>query len=405
MVTISAIVISLIVITIMLLAIKFNSIFRNPRIKIHKENRPLANEAFRIIHTGFVDRLEVSFVKNSELYASEDHFVYKSSDMGMTFRCLGHFNKVNPSFIKKIKDKIARNPVVRRIRKTRGTPNIVVLNSGTIIIIYDHIYRSDDNGKSFHPVFTVPKEYYGPLTHGYTICKNGNIYFGEYNCNKRPHIIKVLKGSDDGRNWSVCFTFEKGKIFHIHSITYDEFRDRLWICTGDRDNESYLFYTDNDFKNLSLLGGGDQDWRICSLIITKDFLYWCSDNDVSGSSICRWSFENRLREKLIFIGKPSYHSTCLKDGTLVFSTTYEPDSQYTKNFNPKPSTEIWISKNGIDWFKIIDLDYKESVTPYGKSRPQIVFPAGDHSAICLFFTPWHTKQNMFSIQRYFIEWK
>jgi hypothetical protein len=154
-----------------------------------------------------------------------------------------------------------------------------------------------------------------------------------------------------------------------------------------------------------LLGGGDQDWRICSLLITEKYLYWCSDNDVSGSSICRWSFEKKQREKIKFIGKPSYHSTKLKDGHLVFSTTYEPSSDYTQHHNPKPSTEIWISKNGLDWFNIIDLDYKESITRYGKSRAQIIFPAGDDSATHLFFTPWSTTKDSFSIQRYFIKWK
>ena len=338
----------------------YQSIARIPKLESMNNTIFSANNLVSVINTGFIDRLEVCYLKNDNLYVSEDHFIYRSDDMGVTFNCLGHFDKVNPTIIGRLKDKVGRNRFVRAIRRCMGVHNVLVLNSGTIIIIYDHIYRSVDGGKSFHPVFNFNQGYIAPLLHGATIDKDDNIYFGEYNCGERPHEIRIFKGSNNGENWSICFIFERGKIFHVHSITYDCYRNRLWICTGDLNHESYLFYTDDDFSHLHLLGGGDQDWRICSLIITKEYLYWCSDNDISGSNICRWNFKNKQREKIKHIGKPSYYSTMLNDDTLVFSTTYEPNSTYTNDFNPKPSTEIWVSKNGLDWFKIIDLDHKKN---------------------------------------------
>jgi hypothetical protein len=280
----------------------------------------------------------------------------------------------------------------------------VVLNSGTILVFYDHIYRSTDGGRTFASVFEFGDSIFTPFDQGVAVDEEGVVYFGEYDCTTRPNSVRIFKGTLDGTEWDVCYEFAPGEIFHIHSIKFDPYRNRLWILTGDRNRENKLLYTDDKFDTVQLLGANDQGWRIVSMIIEPDYLYWCSDNDCSGSSLYRYNFAHQSREKIRFIGKPSYYSTKLADGTLVFSTTYEPSSPFTKQFAPDPTTDLWISKDGLDWLKITSFEHKLFKTSYGGSRASIVFPSGD-AADFLYLTPDNTIMQDNSIQKYSIVWK
>ena len=392
--------------SILLLALVFliiyNFVPRKPVLSSHKLTI-FENDYVKVEKVGDIRRLAVSYVRDNVLYATEDHFIYRSSNNGESFSCLGHIKKVNPTLLDRIKDFVARLRISRNIRKNFGANQVVVLGSGTILVFFDHIYRSTNGGLSFSPVFSFIGSV--PLDKGIAVDKNDNVYFGEYDCTKRPNKPRIFRGQADGTRWEVCYEFPEGKVFHVHSIKYDHYRDRLWICTGDRDKESNLMYTDDNFKRLSVLGGGDQGWRIVSLIPTDDFLYWGSDDDQAGASIYRFNFSNGTREKLVFIGKPSYYATKLKDGTLIISTTYEPESYFTIKDNPEPATDIWISKDGRIWFKILTLPQRKFKTPFGYSRARIALPAGDYSSELLFFTPKSTLDADFTFQKYCINWK
>ncbi len=362
------------------------------------------DENVSCIHDGSLDRVEAAYIRNGVLYANEDHFVYKSVDDGQTMMSLGCFRKINPSPKNRIKDVVARSRCVRKFRRNIGPRNVIVLESGTILVFYDHIYRSEDGGKTFDTVLRIAGDYNGPFVHGIAVDSKDNVFFGEYNSSKEPHETKILKGTEDGKKWSVCHTFAPGEIRHVHSITYDRYRDVLWICTGDEDEESRLLYADAEFENVEQVGYGDQDWRIVSLMIEEDYIYWCSDNDVNGSSICRMDVRDNNREIIKYIGNPCYHSTVLLDGTKVFSTTYEHDSEYTKLHGPSPESEVWISKDGLEWHRILVFTSEISPTPFGWTRGQVIFPAGDGSSKYLYLTPVNTLEGSLEIHRYRIVW-
>ena len=364
------------------------------------------NENLQVEQIHSIPRLAVSYNINGAVYATEDHYVFRKVQKQNFFTELGHFDKVDPDFTQRAKDFIARLRITRDLRNNFGANNIVVLKSNTILIFYDKIYQSVDQGVSFQAVFDFKeKGVYQPFDQGIAVDQNDNVYFGEYNCASRPHKIRIIKGSKDGTLWSIFYEFSPGEIFHIHSIEYDSFRDILWISSGDRDEESKLMYIDKSRKNVEVLGAGDQGWRIVSLITTKEFLYWCSDNDRAGSNIYRYNFSNNEREKLGFVGKPSYYSTQMKDGTLVFSTTFEPSSPYSKSFNPEPTTDLWISKNGKEWYKVLSVLGKIYESKYGPSRPTLILPGGDYSSDYLFLTPISTLNSDFSTKILQITWK
>lgn len=348
-------------------------------------------------HRGYVPDMYAAFIStDGRIFGIEDHFLYVSEDGGRLFRQFGVLPKANADWFEKIKNHIARSKLARTFRKNPGPTNVIVLSSGTILVFYDHIYRSVNNGVTFESVFSFGSDIGAPFGHGEGIAvgPDDTVYFGEYITTPRPHQVRVFRGSRDGTEWDIVHTFPAGEIFHIHSIQFDSYRSRYWITTGDSDAESKILYTDDGFQSIHRLGGGSQDWRVVSLMITKEHLYWGSDNDREPAGIFRWSFMNRDFSKIIEIGKPSYFSTILRDGTLVLSTTYEPQSPYTGKYRPDATTDLWGSRDGSNWIKLLSLPYEAHDTEWGPSRAAIAFPGGTATNELL-FTPLSTRGNRY----------
>jgi hypothetical protein len=347
---------------------------------------------------GYVPNLYVAYIaRDGRIFGIEDHFLYTSVDGGRSFRQAGSLPKINASWLGKIKDHLARSKLVRMLRGNEGPNNLVVLSSGTILVFFDHIYRSTDGGMTFHPVFKF-EDIGSPFAYseGVAVGADDTVYFGEYSTTPRPHRVRIIEGTDDGKTWKIAHTFPPGEIFHVHSIQYDPFRSCYWITTGDHDSESKILYSHDGFKTLRELGAGTQDWRVVSLMITKENLFWGSDNDIGPAGIFRWNFADQKLTKLTEIGKPSYYSTIMKNGTLVLSTTYEPESSFVQNHRPEATTDIWVSRDGNVWAKIYSLRYEMRSTEWGPSRAAIAFPGGIFNSDELMFTPVSTAEHNFT---------
>jgi hypothetical protein len=342
----------------------------------------IADDATGYTVVGHIPKLHVLHAsKDGALYGIEDHYLYVSTDGGKTFSRRGALPKIGGGLLGQLKNALARSRTLRCFRASRGPSNIEVLSSGTILVFYDRIYRSTDGGLSFQIVCNPASLGLttGPFVFGVgtTVGADDTVYYGEYTCQKRPHPVSIVRGREDGTHWEIAHRFESGEIFHVHSIHYDPYRKGYWVCTGDTNEETALRFTADDFKTLTAVGKGSQDWRIVSLIIRPDYLYWGSDNDhENGSAIFRWSFKEEKLEKLQHIGKVSYYATQLANGTMAVSTTYEPNSPYTKANSPSASTELWISHDGENWTKTLDLPHEPMQMSWGPSRAQIAFPAG-----------------------------
>ena len=347
------------------------------------------------------DRMMVQYSRNGVLYASEDHFVYASSDGGGGWEKICHLQDRRTSLIAKTKSFLLRSGMVRRLRRNIGIHNVAVLPSGTVIIQYDGIYRYDGTGTCASHVYCFRElNLYGPLKNGMAVDdRTGNLYFGEYN-NERPYSVRIVRGSDDGRKWEVCYQFPEGKIKHVHSIVSDPFRNRLWICTGDSDEEAHLFYTDDDFKTLQEFAGNSQIWRMVTLIPTPDALIWGSDAGRDAPSaanyIYRWRFADNQMERLQYINKPAYYATRLRDGTLVLGTTYEPGQQGIA----EESADIWVSRDGEHWERVAVLPFSPSGRSSGTRYGTVNFPSGDGSLEELFFTPVNVQDLDFTLVAY-----
>ena len=321
--------------------------------------------------------LIVQAVVNGVIYGTEDHLVWASHDQGRTWREVCRLYPADNSLPGLLKDYVLRSPLVRRIRRNIGINDLVLLDSGTLIIQYDKIYRYTGQGRCALPVYDFRQQgIFGPLKNGLACDRRtGFLYFGEYRI-KRPAAIRIVRGYDDGRRWEVCYEFPEGRIRHVHGIFPDPYRRRIWICTGDSDAESGLFYTDDDFKTVNLYGGGDQSWRMVSLLITKDHLIWGSDAGQDAPAhvknyIYSLDLQTGIRKQLCCIDKPAYYgSTAFVDGSMCLATTFEPGIKR----NLESSVELWLSRDGSDWSLAKAFHYRPAGRSIGTRYAMVIIP-------------------------------
>lgn len=337
------------------------------------------------------NKLMAQFSTPKYCLCSEDHFVvsydYRSQKLNQICKIPAH----DQSFLGRIKDKIKRSVIARYFSNSLGLGHIIQLASGTIIIIYDKIYRYDihTNTGIAENIFDLKNDdIFPPLRNGIAIHpQSNNAYFGEYT-NGVTRDVRIIRLSEDGKKSDVCFTFPAGEIKHVHGIYWDKYRNRLWITTGDSDEESHFYFTDNEFKSVQRFNGGDQSWRAVSLIATENHLVWGMDAGKDAprdaiNYIYRLNLTTGERERIKAIGNPAYHMVQTESGAMIMGVTYEPGRQQ----DTKTQASIYFSKTGAEWQELITLPYQaQNLT--GRSQYAYAYPpSGIIPDDKLLFTP------------------
>ena len=360
---------------------------------------------FDLVHTGELERASISTLSRENLFAGEGRFIYRdegSAEVSGPERSL--FNAPSGSLGKRLREAFASSPLVRHFRKVPPPFDAVILRSGSILVLYDRMYRSTDGGQSFAVVDSLPASAAHPDMYGLSeATPRDDVYYGELTFQPGPHPVRVYKGTNDGQAWSVVYTFPAGVTGHVHNIVYDRFSDRLWLCTGDDAKESKLFYTDDDFRSVHVLGEGDAGWRIVGLIVTKDSLFWGSDGEPAGSNIYRYDFASGKRRVVQAVGNPVWFATQLSDGTMVVASSYEPFIPYSAEQSPPREAALWISRDGNRWRKSVTFSYRPDVhvglnAVLGLSQANAQRPA-------LYVSPFGPIEKSLTVQRYEVRWR
>jgi hypothetical protein len=207
----------------------------------------------------------------------------------------------------------------------------------------------------------------GPLPQGSCIDDQGNCYYGEYWRNPQHEEVNVYQWKRDASKWELFYSFPPGAIRHIHAVQFDPFLGKVWIATGDHDNECNIgyFVTTSSAQQLVLVAAGQQTTRAVSLLFTRDYVYWGSDGDGSRvivNHIYRWSRDTHQVEEITEVGGPVYYSTVGQDGRLFVSTVVEGGAAEHDRF-----ARVWMSTNGVDW---------REIGKWKKDRWQFIFGHG-----------------------------
>lgn len=255
-----------------------------------------------------------------------------------------------------------------------------VLPSGRhVVIVAGAIYR----GRTTEPwVCSALLTDHRPLALAQTL--DGGLYFGEYRRNPERSPIAIWQSHDEGVTWNPVWTFQG--VRHVHGVFNDPYTGALWVTTGDTDTESGTWVTEDGFKSLEKLIGGNQQTRAVQLLFTKTHVYFGSDAPREKNFIYRMERKSGRVERLQEVEGPVFWG-CKVGEHLFFSTVVEPTSiSLTKH------ACIWGSKDGESWRKVAD--FRKDFWPmrlfqYG----QIRFPTGENNTGYLFFTPVATEKH------------
>lgn len=213
-----------------------------------------------------------------------------------------------------------------------------------------------------------------PIRRNICVTAKGDFLIGEYRHNFGEHRGQNIRNAahvycsrDGGRSFDILYTFPRGTIRHIHSILNDPYRPgRIWITTGDEDDESHIHYTDDYFRSLTEFKGGSQTYRVTDLFFSEDYIYWGMDSPRQDCYIYRCRRDGSDESRLAETPLPVYFGSTNEARQIFFSDSVEggPSAKGRE-------TSLYYSVDGNTFRKAIG--FRADFTP---QFSQIHFPQG-----------------------------
>ena len=210
----------------------------------------------RLLRPMFGRRWRVLRADAEVVHASADLDLYRSTDAGATFHFVARAGET-------WRDRaLARTPLVSRLLRC-GFHGLTPLPNGDMVAVVRgailHRAAGADRFEVAHRIERGSR----PLNVG--LAPSGRLFFGEYFGNPDRAEVHVY-GSDDGRSWEVAHTFPAGSIRHVHGVHADPYRGGVWVLTGDDDQESGLYWSDDDLATLEPVVSGTQRARAVAVL-------------------------------------------------------------------------------------------------------------------------------------------
>jgi hypothetical protein len=304
--------------------------------------------------------------------------------MGQTWETVATLGRRQGGFIRNLRHRIGGLKSIFKLKKKNGIEAITILENGTMIAAYGGIFQGKLKEGEVVRLANTYNWTEGTLLHqGLAHDGDSNVFVGQYIVNKpeKPDIlINMYCSRDYGETWKVCQAFPRSAIRHIHSVSFDPYRDLVWLTTGDADHESTIRYSSDEGVSFEQLGGGSQDWRVVSMQFSPEFIYWGTDSPGRWNEVIKWNWETGDKEVLLTVRNPFYFSARDKaNGRFYFSTAVEwieadyPSSQYS---------ELWEISSNEPPRRLLSWP-KGELNTWGKIR----FAQGDSPPGLLAFTP------------------
>ena len=206
---------------------------------------------------------------------------------------------------------------------------IFVDDSTALVSYHGAIYRVDcdscsiDSEHEFRPGMNNPLNFV--KISGQKEFTDG-IYYGEYFLNHGGERVRIFRRKPNGQ-WHTVYTFAPGQVYHIHGIIPDAASACVYILTGDKDAESGIFVTYDDFKTVTPIVTGRQAFRACVALPVEGGMLYTTDTPLEENYLYHLDFNTKEITPVMVIDGPSIYGRTISDYEFVFSTSVEPDSR------------------------------------------------------------------------------
>lgn len=230
--------------------------------------------------------------------------------------------------------------LTRRFLRAEITGLYTLKNGVRIAIAKKGLFLQQQGSNSFEKCFAMPR---GSKPLNLCIAPSGSIFFGEYFQNMDKQAVNIYCSENNARTWNIAYTFGTGEINHIHGLFLDPYTYRMWVATGDRENECIIGYTEDEFKTFVEVFRGGQEYRTCQLFFYKDFIVFGTDTQYEQNVIKKFD-----RKTLEITELQQVQGSVIKGGQVgdvaFFSTTVEPSKVNTDRY-----AHLWVTKDGLNW--------------------------------------------------------
>ena len=234
----------------------------------------------------------------------------------------------------------SRFALTRRFLRAEITSFYSIDNGDQLAIAKKGFFIRKRGSIFFDKSFSMPR---GSKPLNLCFAPSGNIYFGEYFQNINKQAVNIYRSEDNAQTWQVAYTFSAGEINHVHGLFFDIYTNRIWVATGDRENECIIGYTEDEFKTFKEVFRGGQEYRTCQLFFYKDFIVFGTDTQYEQNVIKRFD-----RKTLEIITLQEVQGSVIKGGQVgdvaFISTTVEPSTVNTDKY-----AHLWVTKDGLHW--------------------------------------------------------
>jgi hypothetical protein len=234
----------------------------------------------------------------------------------------------------------------------------------------------------FKQVFSIKE---GGRPKGFVITPSGRIYTGEYWGNKTRRPLRIWASDDDGKSWYQIKELQDYRARHIHNLIWDSYRNGIWILTGDLDEECHLLFTDNEFKTITIVASGRQEFRACHLFCQRQGLYYGTDSENIPNKVIFLDPETLRLDYLHSLPGSSIYGCKIKERYYI-STNVEPSK-----VNLYPYATLWYSDDLEKWTLIKEFKrdfWSGEYFGYGN----IILPRVQGEGRQLGFTPYAVKK-------------
>ena len=234
----------------------------------------------------------------------------------------------------------SRFSLLRRFLRAEITGLYNLSNGERLAIAKKGLFIQRHGSNRFKKVFSIPR---GSKPLNICIAPSGNLFFGEYFQNMDKQTVYIYYSEDNAQSWHIAYTFEAGNINHIHGLFLDPYTNRIWVATGDRENECIIGFTEDEFKTFVEVFRGGQEYRTCQLFFYKDFIVLGTDTQYEQNVIKK--FDRKTLEITVL---QEVQGSVIKGGQVgdvaFISTTVEPSKVNTDKY-----AHLWVTKDGLHW--------------------------------------------------------